>query len=384
MTSGWGNGETVLVVDDDRNTRLALNRALVREGYTVHGLADGADVLAYAERRRADLVILDVMMPGLGGIEACRRLRGLPGWEHTPVLILTGTDVEEAYAQAQSCGADDFLSKPVRRQELLLRVKSLIRVGLLVQDLKTSVATIEDQKQVILQGREIQDRLQAFLLHDLKNPIAAILLQAEMRAAAEGPDREAWGRVLAGTEHLMKLVVSWMDHLRAQHAGIQPDLAEVEVPPFLDAVLARHAILFSARKVRAGIQPLPPGLRHAMDPVLMDRVLDNLLDNSLRYAPEGSLLALGADRGPDGSLHLWVADQGPGVPEDVRGRMFDLYAQLETRHGAFHARHNRGLGLAYCKAAVESHGGRIWVDDNPGGGSRFHVELPDVCRIPRA
>ncbi|HLO67856.1 MAG TPA: hybrid sensor histidine kinase/response regulator [Holophaga sp.] len=375
MASDW-TGETILVVDDDRNTCLALSRQLLREDYQVICLHDGAEALAFARTSRADLVILDLVMPGMGGIEACRGLRATEGWEHTPVLILTGTDMEEAYAQALGCGADDFLTKPVRREELLLRVKSLIRSGALVEDLKSSVATIEHQKQVILQARELQDRLQAFLLHDLKNPISSILLQAEMMVGREDA-HPGWGRVLASSEHLMKLVLSWMDHIKAEHAGLKPDLAEVEVAPFLSAILARHELWLRSRGVRGEVAA-DAALRHPMDGVLMDRVLSNLVDNCLRYAPEGSVLGLGAERDGSGSLRLWVSDQGPGVPEADRGRLFDLYVQLEASAGHASGRHTRGLGLAYCRAAVESHGGRIWVDDNPGGGSRFHVELPEA------
>ena len=376
MPAAWGSRETILVVDDDRNICAALKRQLGRAGYVVHTVNDGRSALAFAGKGEADLVILDLHMPGLNGIDTCRALRTTPGWAEIPILILTGSQEEELYGQAVNCGADDFLTKPVRSEELLLRAKSLIRIRGLVADLRAGVATIEAQNALILQARETEDKLQAFLLHDLKNPITSILLQAEMMVETTEDVDKGWKRVLTGAEHLMSLVMSWMDHIREDRTGIHPRLTEVEVRPFLEGIRQRHDLWFKVRAIACEVRVEEPWLTHPMDPVLMDRVVGNLLDNCLRYSPDGGTLTLGAERLEDGGLALCLCDQGPGVPVELRERMFDLYAQLETSTAHSQNRRNRGLGLAFCKTAVESHRGRIWVDDNPGGGSRFHIELP--------
>lgn len=371
-----GPRETILVVDDDRNICAALQRQLARTGYLVHCVYDGASALDFARSQRADLVILDLFMPGMNGIETCRALRTRTGWAEIPVLILTGAEDEGLYEQAIHCGADDFLTKPVRSEELLLRVKSLIRMRGLFADLRVGAAAVQAQNDLIVKSRETRERLQAFLLHDLKNPIASILLQAEMMIDLEAQPPEAWKRVLTGAEHLMKLVASWMDHIRAEQTGIQPAITQVKVLPFLEAIRARHELWFKARGVLGIVEVADSGLSHPMDPVLMERVVGNLLDNSLRYSPDGGRLRLEASVKEDGALLLTVSDQGPGVPPGLRERMFDLYAQLETVAIQGRNRETRGLGLAFCKTAVESHGGRIWVEDNPGGGCLFTIELP--------
>ncbi|GEM_PF-5447841 len=181
MSTEWGSRETVLIVDDDRAVCLSLKRQLEHAGYLAHCVNDGPAALSFAADSTADLVILDLVMPGMDGLETCRRLQALPGWAKTPVLILTGSQEGELYARAMECGADDFLTKPVRTEELLLRVKALIRIRGLVADLQVSVATVQAQNELILRTREMREKLEAFLLHDLKNPIGGILLQAEMR-----------------------------------------------------------------------------------------------------------------------------------------------------------------------------------------------------------
>jgi signal transduction histidine kinase len=182
--------------------------------------------------------------------------------------------------------------------------------------------------------------------------------------------------VLTSAEHLLKLVTSWMDHIRAEHTGLHPALAAVPVRPFLEGILARHDLWLKVRRIEGIVEVEDGGLTHPMDPVLMDRVLTNLLDNCLRFSPDGGTLRLGAERHGGEDLRLFVSDQGPGVPPEMREWMFDLYVQLESSASHARNRHSRGLGLAFCKAAVASHGGRIWVEDNPGGGSRFLIQLP--------
>jgi len=188
---------------------------------------------------------------------------------------------------------------------------------------------------------------------------------------------EPWKRIVSGAEHLMKLVASWMDYIKAERTGIQPALAQVPVLSFLEGILGRHDLWLKVRRIHGAVEVEDAQLAHAMDPVIMDRVVGNLLDNCLRYSPEGGRLCLRAGRTEAGALRMAVTDQGPGVPPEQREHMFDLYAQLETSGNRTPGRQNRGLGLAFCKAAVESHGGHIWMDENPGGGSRFNIELPN-------
>jgi signal transduction histidine kinase len=377
MQGGWGTRETILVVDDDRNVCLALERQLVRAGYLVHTVGSGAQALEFAVAGRIDLVILDLFMPGMNGIQTCLRLRATPGWEHTPILILTGADDEALYAQAVDSGADDFLTKPVRNEELLLRVRSLIRIQALVADLRDAVTAAAAQREVIQRNAESREKLEAFLLHDLKNPIGNALMLAEVMlepgTSFQAPD--AWGKVLDSMQRLRTMVMAWMDNIRAERSGLAPNLVAVEIEPFLARIVAHNETWLQLRHLTTRLELAPPGLTQPMDPALMERVLVNLMDNCIRYSPEGGEIRLGATRGDPG-LILEVSDQGPGVPEAFRESIFELYAQLEPAAARTQNRYNRGMGMAFCKTAVESHGGRIRVADNPGGGARFVIELP--------
>lgn len=379
MTQTSEGLQTILVVDDDALIREALRRQLRRAGYSMEAAESGTKALAYAEQSAADLVILDLKMPGMSGFETCKRLKAMKGWENVPVLILTGDQDEADYEGALAAGADDFLTKPVLFQELMLRIHSLLRIRRFLADLRESVATIDAQREVILRDKAMREKLQAFLLHDLKNPISSILLQAELKVGASQEETEegiAWGRVLHQTERLMKLVTGWMDFKRSEEVGLHPRLTKVDTQAFLEDLLQRHAIWFQVRHLKASVK-VQEGLSElSLDPTIMERVLGNLLENCIRYSPEGGDILIEARLADDTRVRLEVSDRGLGIPLQQRQSIFDMYIQLEAASNQVSARESRGLGLAFCRMAAEAHGGEIWAEDNPAGGTRFVIEMP--------
>jgi signal transduction histidine kinase len=366
--------QKVLLVDDDANVRSSLQRRMQREGFLVQTADGGAAALAFAAEGRADLVILDLLMPAMDGFTTCERLRSMPGWTNTPVLILSGARTEDAYRRALACGADDFLDKPIDPRELLFRAHSLIRIGELVSALRESAGALQAQRETILRDRRERAKLDAFFLHDLKNPITSLLLKAEMMVDAS-EDPGAWREVLDWAHCMRKLVVGWMDQLGSEASGIRAAPVPVDVEALLRGVLDQHALWVRVRDLRARVAVEEAGPQ-ALDPSLMERVVGNLLDNCIRFSPPGGELVLDALQGEDGGLLIRVADRGPGIPPESRERIFDLFAQLEPRVGGDLGRENRGLGLAFSKAAVEAHGGCLFVEDHPGGGARFVIRLP--------
>jgi len=376
MRKDLGTRGTVLVVDDEPNVGAGLRRVLSQAGYLVHVVCDGRSALTLLESESPDLVILDLLMPGLGGVETCKAIRKIPGRENTPVLVLTGSQDQDLFGEVLSSGADDYLRKPVQTEELLLRVGSLIRIRGLVSSLQDLVVTFMKQAEQIERNKEFQERVNRFLLHDLKSPISGILLQAEMMIEEGAEPTSPWRHILDGAERLMKLVGTWMDQARVEHLGLQPAERHVPLRPLLDGVIAQRLLWFQVKGIQGTVHLEDPFLSHHLDPDLMERVLGNLLDNGARFSPAGGELRLSAHTDTDGSLVIQISDQGPGIPEAMRDRIFDLFIQGAASPDTNQHRQNWGLGLAFCKMVVESHGGRIWVEDGPGGGTCFTIELP--------
>lgn len=361
----------VLVVDDNAENRALARATLEDEGYRVRVADDGEAALAALAEECADCVVMDVRMPRLDGVATCQRLRSLPGSEKVAVVFVTAQRDVDVFDRAVSAGGDDFLTKPYRPDELVLRVQTAVRLRRLTAERGELVGELRQQRDR-LQRLELQrEQLIGFLVHDLKNPVNAIGLQAELlRRWAERPEKVQLGaaRIAAEKESLLRMITNILDIGRADEDRLMLNPSEVDLHHLAEEIVDE----FTDRAAMGGVRLTGPDI-HAVaraDADLMKRVLANLVDNALRHAPESTVITIGA--ASEGSeVELSVRDEGPGVPLAMRERIFDRFVGSAAHAG----RTNRGLGLAFCKVAVDAHGGRIWVEDgNPG--SVFRLRLP--------
>ncbi|MBX3261847.1 MAG: response regulator [Labilithrix sp.] len=365
MTSTKGH---VLLVDDNAQNRMLTEAQLDAAGYAVTQAEGGAQALAAFERDAVDLVLLDVMMPGMDGFETCRRLRALPGGEEVPILFLTALHDHETHEKALLSGADDFLGKPIHRTELLIRVRSLIRITRLRHELRR-------ERDALLRVQRQKDLLTSLVVHDLKNPLASILANGDFvlnGTDVSGDPKAAVEDIMASSEAMHQMVMNLLDISRAEEGALTPELTEVDLGALVSELEEQTRRRVESRRQTLLIE-IAPGLPklHA-DPLLLRRALENLLDNGMRYTPSGGTIAVAARPHQDGVV-LEVRDGGPGVPPEQRERIFDKYAQVD---GAGVGRTSRGLGLVFCRLAVEVHGGGISVADNQPSGAVFRLELP--------
>lgn len=244
------------------------------------------------------------------------------------------------------------------------------------RQLATSRQQLIEELQRVRQAKE---QLHALIVHDLKSPLTAVMMNASFileDVKAAGLDVEPVRDVIHASERLHRMVMDILDVSRSESGRLLPRLAPVQITALIDRAEVGVGAALRARKLgltREGALS-PSDLSVSLDASLIDRVLQNLLDNACKYAPAGTAVVLRLAN-DERVLRLDVLDEGPGVPDALKDKVFELYAQAES-DVLNRARSSRGLGLAFCKLAVEAHGGRIWVEDRPGGGSAFCVELP--------
>lgn len=363
--------ETILVVDDNAPNRALFEAALGDEGYRVVMAATGDEGLAAFARERPDCVLLDVQMPGLDGPATCRAIRATPGGEDVPIVFVTAARDVETFDRALLAGGDDYLTKPVRPAELIARIGAALRLRRLAAERSELYGQLKQQRDDLQRLHLQKEDLQAFLVHDLKNPINAIDLHAQRLLRdreASARTRDAAARIRDEGRSLLRMITTLLDLARADAGALVP----VRRPVELDALLALVADELGVRAEAAGVRiACTPGQAAIdADPELLRRVVENLVENAIRHAPEGSAVEVAA-RLAGGGAELRVRDAGPGVPADQRERVFERFVQGRRDD----ARANRGLGLAFCKLAVVAHGGRIWIED-AGPGAVFCVWLP--------
>jgi signal transduction histidine kinase len=372
----------ILVVDDEPRNRVLLDAILAPEGYTTVEAASGEACLQALDARAVDLVLLDVMMPGIDGVETCRRLRADPRWAELPVVFVTAYGDRDARVRAKDAGGDDFLTKPVDESELLARVRNLLRLKAL-RDLR------ERQRDDLTRelARRVDELVRADRLatlgtlasavgHELNNLATSFLLglDALEHAAADGapPPPEALAvlrRAYAGvTLHASQLLS--LGRPGADRAAL------VDLGATLDGVLDTLRSVGRLRDVRVELD-LDPDLPCVLiNQTRAEQVFTNLVANAADALQETAdrerVLRLSARPLPSGRVECCVRDNGPGIPAHHLARIFEPYFTTKPPG------RGTGLGLPVVRQIVESYGSELRVDTRDGVGTAFTFDLPAV------
>jgi two-component system sensor histidine kinase/response regulator len=363
----------VLVVDDTDANRALARATLEAEGHEVAVASNGADALRQFAERAPDCVVLDVRMPDIDGLEVCRRMRALENGRATPIVFCTALRDVDVFDEALAAGGNDFVTKPVRPTELAVRVQTALALGRVAAENRAYVELARRQRDELVRLQLQKERLTEFLVHDLKNPVNAMDLHAQLilRDRSCSPAaRDSATRIRDDVRSLLRLILDLLDLSKGDEGSLALLRTEIDLAPFIEEIRGSFEARGSARHLQIAAS-VAPGVVRA-DASLLRRVVENLLENALRYAPERSTVGIAASL-RDGALEVRVSDEGAGVPDDLRDRIFERFVQVEAGdHRA--ERTGRGLGLAFSKLAVEAHGGRIWVEGaDPGATFVFRI-----------
>jgi two-component system sensor histidine kinase/response regulator len=365
----------VLVVDDNEANRLLAQHTLEDEGYTVVLASGGAEAIVAFEKEPADCILLDIRMPDMDGFAVCERIRALPHGPETPVLFLTALRDVDTFDRAIRVGGDDFLTKPLRPAELVVRVRSALKLRRMSGELREHYDLLKRQRDDLLRLQLQKERLTAFVVHDLKTPVGSMDLHAQVlqrHAGLPADARESVSAIRGEVRQLIRMISNLLDLSKADEGQLAPKAADCDVRELVGEVLEDLRMNAEARGV-ALRSALEADRMHA-DQDLIQRVLANLVENAIRYSPHQTTVTVSSTPLADGT-ELRIADAGPGIAPELREKVFNAFAQLGYGSERAVASGSRGLGLTFCKLVVEAHGGRIWVEDAEPGAI-FCVRLP--------
>jgi two-component system sensor histidine kinase/response regulator len=355
----------VLLADDEEANRLAL-RPILREHYRLIEVENGPSALERLEQERVDLVLLDVMMPEMTGYEVCKRIKEQRREAFLPVLLVTGlTDRAQRKLGLQS-GADDFLTKPVDPEELLLRTRSFLR-------LRAQDSLIRQQLRELARMQTAKDEFISLMMHDLRSPLSGIMahLQLLLEDLGEGTHREYASAALRASDLMFSTLEDALQVRLLEEGQLQIARHPVNLAEIVRSALVTGEALARRKRIALDVQV------DASEPVLLDgklvrRAIENLLGNAVKYTPSGKDIRVRARHAGD-VVAIEVADRGPGIPTEMRSSMFEKFGSVELKKGG--ARKGIGLGLYMVKLVAEGHGGKAEVLDREGGGALFRVEL---------
>ena len=375
----------VLVADDAEANVELLTDQLEGLGFRVVVARDAPAAVAAAIEHRPDLAILDVSMPAgdLGvadrdaGFEVCRRIKRDPRTARIPVVFVTALSDTSDRVKAIEAGADDFLNKPYHRLVLNARVQSLLK-------LKGATDALEESLKRLREVQRVRDDLMKMIVHDLKAPLTSILATLEMMRDGDfGPFSDTQGRALSDaegkSEDLLGLIEDLLEVSRIEERTLALEPEQIAPAALLAEIVYDWGLRFQQEGASASVDAADDAPVFTADKGLIKRVLTNLVQNAVNHSPGPVTLLLAARRDPHGILFT-VADNGPGIPADYQEIIFRKFEQVRAQHAP--RVRSSGLGLTFCKLAVESHGGRIWVTSTEGEGSTFFVQLPLEPREP--
>lgn len=355
---------TILIVDDTPANLGVLVETLGEAGYQLMVAEDGEEALAQTEQTQPDLILLDVMMPGIDGFETCRRLKARPLTRDIPVLFMTALNETADKVKAFAAGGVDYITKPIEHEEAIARVRTHLTLRRLRRELEGQLM--------------LKERFMRIAGHDLRNPLCLILMAGELArrqaATRAAPELTKYLENIRESATQMRRIIDTFLEIRAPGTGNSPaGSARVDLNLLSDAVVRQHSPA-AERKQIALATDLATALPLARcDAGLAYQAFTNFTSNALKFTPSGGRVTIATHAQAD-RVRVEVRDSGPGVPAAERHQLFVEHARLSPRPTG--GEESNGLGLAIVKHLVESQAGIVGADFPAAGGSVFWFELP--------
>ncbi len=353
---------SILIVDDQADNFDVLKILLFKDGYQLNYVQDASAALEYLEKYLPgpDVILLDVMMPGMSGIDLCTYIKHQPQWRQIPIIMVTALTAKEDLADCLNAGADDFISKPIHGVELRARVRSMLR--------------IKQQYDALQSMIQLRNDMSNMVVHDLRNPLTNIILSCDIlgHTGLSAKQQQKVELIRIASRRLQSMIDTLLMMSKLEAGRLSLNLKRLDICTIgrqavkdCEAIAAQKQIKITTKLAAYSRQVL-------LDASLCRRVFDNLLSNALKFAPSNSEIILVIDYPTVDNAQIKVIDSGPGIKEELREKIFQKYEIGEVIQGIS----QMGLGLAFCKIAVEAQGGQINIESNLPRGTIVVVTLP--------
>lgn len=367
----------ILIVDDEPHNRQLLKVMLAAENVVLQTAVAGEEALALMAEHPPDLVLLDVMMPGMDGYEVAAAIKGNEATKSIPIIMLTALDDRDARMRGLNAGAEDFLSKPVDRAELLVRVRNLLR-------LKAAIDEARAARMMADHANSAKTLFLRSMSHELRTPLNAIagfteILELGIRGPVNAEQIKDLGRIKRAANYLLLLINDVLTVARLE--GARPlNMITIAVNPVLAEVEGLCANQAKAKALTLSVMPHEREVFVTADAERLQQILLNLITNAIKFTNKGGRIDVTCETHA-GMVRIAVQDTGAGVRQGDIGRVFEAFVQVD-RHLTAPEQQGVGLGLSISRELARAMRGDLTLESTEGVGSTFTLTLP-AAEAPR-
>jgi two-component system, sensor histidine kinase and response regulator len=363
----------LLVVDDDPANRDVLSRRLTQQRHEVRTASNGVDALQLVREAAFDLVLLDILMPDMDGYEVLNHIKADVRLQHIPVIMISALNEVQSVVRCIEAGAEDYLAKPFDATLLKARIGASLEKKRGRDRESVLFEQLHDNYKRLQEVEKLRDDMRNMIVHDLRTPLTAVIMGVEMleRNGALNESQQQLVTIAAGGGRtLLGMINDLLDVEKMESGATQLQYEELSATKLVAGAVAQVASLAAdgdTKLVTEIAADFPP---FAGDQNKLSRTLVNLIANAIKFTRVGTV-TITAARADAEHVRFAVRDTGDGIPAAAFARIFEKFGQLDAR-----SKVGTGLGLAFCKLAVEAHGGQIAVESTLGEGSTFSFTVP--------
>ncbi len=370
----------ILIVDDTPNNLRLLSITLTKRGYTVRSAINGSMALTGANAEPPDLILLDIMMPGINGYQVCQKLKNNPRTADIPVIFISAIDETLDKVKAFSIGGADYITKPFQIEEVLVRVEHQITIRKLQKELQEKNLELEQSNLELLRSNQELEQFAHVVSHDLQQPLQGVMTSSELLALKYHQCLDEKGnlyieRIRNASVVMQQLIQNLLTYSRAGFNGEQMELTDCEI--ILGKVLTNLETDITRKDAKIQCDSLPKVMANSIQ---LMQLFQNLISNAIKFqfknqSPNIRISAQRRHSQNSSNYEEWlfiIQDNGIGIKPEKFEAIFQIFCRLNRSQNY----PGTGIGLSTCKKIVEYHGGRIWVESEPGIGTSFYFTLP--------
>ena len=353
------NEYTLLIVDDNEMNRQLMALQFKRAGYNVVLAESGYEALDLINTSSFDLVLLDIMMPGISGLEVLEQVRKQHTLISLPIIMVTADDLEESIITALQLGANDYLTKPLNLPVAMARLKT----QLVLKDLAT-----------------LKDEFLRFASHDLKKPLIVMMdIASELQKSCVPGEKitsdtpELIDLITRTGENMQKVITGFLNTESSHTVSSEPKYETVELNNVVDKSLQANESYARKKGIKLKKELADNLPEVEADEFRLSQVLDNLIGNAMKFSPRETTTTV-RTHADDKFVYAEVCDGGPGLTEEDMKKLFTRYAKISNRPTGDET--SSGIGLSMSKQFIELHKGEIGVRNNPHRGATFWFRIP--------